>query len=287
MTYRVYYSLLALLLCTCVCWSVRNVDDRYRAKPGVCPSTDGYDVCGGEICFRDDDCLGDEKCCENECGRRCTTPYLGEPKPGVCPSDVISVRVAGVCVESCSHDIQCPNDEKCCSNGCGLQCTAPYKDEPKPGVCPKVPPGTVGLCAEWCSSDSQCPNDEKCCSNGCGHMCSAPFKDEPKPGVCPKLPPGTVGICVESCSSDSDCPNDEKCCSNGCGHTCSAPFKDEPKPGVCPRKFIGLGECNKPCSSDSDCPDEDKCCRTRCGRQCVTPSRCLGPHSPFCREVEP
>jgi len=53
----------------------------------------------------------------------------GEPKPGVCPSDVSSVRAAGLCVEECSHDRQCPNDEKCCSNGCGHQCTAPYKGE--------------------------------------------------------------------------------------------------------------------------------------------------------------
>ncbi len=29
-----------------------------------------------------------------------------------------------MCAEMCSHDSDCPNDEKCCSNGCGHQCTA-------------------------------------------------------------------------------------------------------------------------------------------------------------------
>uniref|UniRef100_A0A673JF58 WAP domain-containing protein n=1 Tax=Sinocyclocheilus rhinocerous TaxID=307959 RepID=A0A673JF58_9TELE len=40
-------------------------------------------------------------------------------KPGVCPSKNLGI---GVCAELCSHDSDCPNDEKCCSNGCGHQC---------------------------------------------------------------------------------------------------------------------------------------------------------------------
>ncbi len=43
-------------------------------------------------------------------------------KPGVCPKK-LGVAVSGVCHEMCSHDGDCPNDEKCCSNGCGHQCT--------------------------------------------------------------------------------------------------------------------------------------------------------------------
>uniref|UniRef100_A0A672R6J1 WAP domain-containing protein n=1 Tax=Sinocyclocheilus grahami TaxID=75366 RepID=A0A672R6J1_SINGR len=48
-------------------------------------------------------------------------------KPGVCPSKNLRI---GVCAEICSHDSDCPNDEKCCSNGCGCQCMAPYR-----GIC--------------------------------------------------------------------------------------------------------------------------------------------------------
>uniref|UniRef100_A0A8C7I2C5 WAP domain-containing protein n=1 Tax=Oncorhynchus kisutch TaxID=8019 RepID=A0A8C7I2C5_ONCKI len=88
-------------------------------------------------------------------------------KPGVCP-----VRRWGICAELCSNDSDCPNDEKCCHNGCGHDCIAPYTA--KPGVCP-VRRWGMGICAELCSNDSDCPNDEKCCHNGCGHNCIAPY----------------------------------------------------------------------------------------------------------------
>uniref|UniRef100_G1QA46 WAP domain-containing protein n=1 Tax=Myotis lucifugus TaxID=59463 RepID=G1QA46_MYOLU len=44
----------------------------------------------------------------------------------------------------------------------------------KPGLCPKVPKGTVGPCVEECSGDASCPSHLKCCSNGCGHVCKPP-----------------------------------------------------------------------------------------------------------------
>ncbi len=47
-------------------------------------------------------------------------------KPGACPKK-LGVRP---CVEMCFDDSDCPNDEKCCSNGCGHQCMPPYK-----GIC--------------------------------------------------------------------------------------------------------------------------------------------------------
>uniref|UniRef100_A0A671M541 WAP domain-containing protein n=1 Tax=Sinocyclocheilus anshuiensis TaxID=1608454 RepID=A0A671M541_9TELE len=43
-------------------------------------------------------------------------------KPGVCPGNNFEEAMLGVCAEMCSHDNDCPNDEKCCSNGCGHQC---------------------------------------------------------------------------------------------------------------------------------------------------------------------
>uniref|UniRef100_A0A8L0DNN7 WAP domain-containing protein n=1 Tax=Oncorhynchus mykiss TaxID=8022 RepID=A0A8L0DNN7_ONCMY len=44
-------------------------------------------------------------------------------KPGVCPRRPWGV---GTCAELCSNDSDCPNDEKCCHNGCGHDCIAPY-----------------------------------------------------------------------------------------------------------------------------------------------------------------
>ncbi len=84
-----------------------------------------------------------------------------------------------MCAEMCSHDSDCPNDEKCCSNGCGHQCMDLYIGmllhtnalviffsitviesfsdlvslcvciTEKPGVCPRRFYG-VGFCAELC-----------------------------------------------------------------------------------------------------------------------------------------
>uniref|UniRef100_A0A3P9CWV7 WAP domain-containing protein n=1 Tax=Maylandia zebra TaxID=106582 RepID=A0A3P9CWV7_9CICH len=143
-------------------------------------------------------------------------------KPGVCPRRRLHNRR---CTKSCSKDRDCPNNEKCCSNGCGHECMAPLSA--KPGVCPRRRLD-FGHCAEICSNDRDCPNNEKCCSNGCGHECMAPVIA--KPGVCPprRL---DFGHCAEICSNDRDCPNNEKCCSNGCGHECMAPFTQK-------RKFI-------------------------------------------------
>uniref|UniRef100_A0A672QNA8 Perlwapin-like n=1 Tax=Sinocyclocheilus grahami TaxID=75366 RepID=A0A672QNA8_SINGR len=151
------------------------------------------------------------------------------PKPGVRLKNNLEVAVSGVCAEMCSCD--CPNNQKCCSNGCGRQCMAPYKE--KPGVCPSKNLG-LGACVEMCSQDGDCPNDEKCCSNGCGHQCTAVSKE--KPGVCPRRFLG-VGLCKKLCVNDIDCPNDEKCCSTKCGRECTPPFEVRPdqclRPNVC------------------------------------------------------
>uniref|UniRef100_A0A673MTE1 WAP domain-containing protein n=1 Tax=Sinocyclocheilus rhinocerous TaxID=307959 RepID=A0A673MTE1_9TELE len=44
-------------------------------------------------------------------------------KPGQCPPQSSGRRS---CISSCKSDSNCPNNEKCCSNGCGRYCTAPY-----------------------------------------------------------------------------------------------------------------------------------------------------------------
>uniref|UniRef100_A0A673JI39 WAP four-disulfide core domain 2 n=1 Tax=Sinocyclocheilus rhinocerous TaxID=307959 RepID=A0A673JI39_9TELE len=111
-------------------------------------------------------------------------------KPGVCPRRKFG---AGMCAEFCVNDSDCPNNEKCCSNGCGHECTAPYTGMNiilyyiilmfgsafsfplnllKPGRC-ALPKGTP-MCAEYCYHDGQCPAEQKCCPTTCGHACSEP-----------------------------------------------------------------------------------------------------------------
>uniref|UniRef100_A0A4W5KYC3 WAP domain-containing protein n=1 Tax=Hucho hucho TaxID=62062 RepID=A0A4W5KYC3_9TELE len=53
-------------------------------------------------------------------------------KPGVCPHRRWGV---GTCAELCSNDSDCPNDEKCCHNGCGHDCIAPYTATRGNGEC--------------------------------------------------------------------------------------------------------------------------------------------------------
>uniref|UniRef100_A0A672JZ84 WAP domain-containing protein n=1 Tax=Sinocyclocheilus grahami TaxID=75366 RepID=A0A672JZ84_SINGR len=88
-------------------------------------------------------------------------------RPGECPP-LSSVR--RLCTWSCTSDFNCPNNEKCCSNGCGRYCTAPYTV--KPNQCPN--PKNIPLSAESCFNDGQCPATQKCCPTTSGHACSEP-----------------------------------------------------------------------------------------------------------------
>lgn len=98
-----------------------------------------------------------------------------------CPS--VGSDEAGVCVESCSADSDCPDTALCCSNGCGHVCkdsiTIPYHTTSL--VCPEVTEDTAGICSEQCDD---CADGELCCSNGCGHVC--------KEGVVPDSTCGTL-----------------------------------------------------------------------------------------------
>ena len=48
---------------------------------------------------------------------------FGLPKDGKCP--VVPSNSGGICVQECYEDIDCPNIQLCCSNGCGHTCVMP------------------------------------------------------------------------------------------------------------------------------------------------------------------
>uniref|UniRef100_A0A673GY65 WAP four-disulfide core domain 2 n=1 Tax=Sinocyclocheilus rhinocerous TaxID=307959 RepID=A0A673GY65_9TELE len=160
---------------------------RITAKPGECPPQSSERRLCTSSCKSDSNCPNNEKCCSNGCGRYCTAPYTGicvilfcewkcsafsdgvciTAKPGRCPPQSSGRRL---CTSSCKSDSNCPNNEKCCSNGCGRYCTAPYTV--KPGQCPKLK--NIPLCAESCFHDGQCPTTQKCCPTTSGRACSEP-----------------------------------------------------------------------------------------------------------------
>nr|XP_024662316.1 NF-X1-type zinc finger protein NFXL1 isoform X2 [Maylandia zebra] len=295
-------------------------------KPGVCPRRRlDFGHCA-EICSNDRDCPNNEKCCSNGCGHECMAPLSECPshlnlalsrkgcngcprghiccicdgeevcvppvstKPGVCPRRRLHNRR---CTKSCSKDRDCPNNEKCCSNGCGHECMAPlsecprhlnlalsrqgYEDCPrdhiccvydgeevcvppvstKPGVCPRRRLD-FGHCAEICSNDRDCPNNEKCCSNGCGHECMAPVIE------CPRH----LNLAL-SHKGYEDCPRDHICCVYDGEEVCVPPVST--KPGVCPPRRLDFGHCAEICSNDRDCPNNEKCCSNGCGHECMAP----------------
>ncbi|XP_071805737.1 uncharacterized protein [Asterias amurensis] len=276
-------------------------------KTGECPIPD-RDVIGLciEECSTDRDCSGDLKCCSNSCGHQCIEAVQERPviHAGDCP--LIDDGVFGVCSESCNHDGNCTETQKCCSNGCGHSCmevvqpvvcaeimcaiycefgyqqtqdgcdTCSCLEDTDPDLsgCPIVNADVFGLCVEDCSTHSDCNEFHICCPNGCGHQCMAPI-NAVKEGSCPVLEDGMIGLCVESCSSDGECNNDMKCCSNGCGHTCVQPVKAV-KEGSCPVIEDGMmGLCVESCSSDGECNNDMKCCSNGCGHTCVQPAKAV------------
>ncbi|XP_036041139.1 WAP four-disulfide core domain protein 2 isoform X2 [Onychomys torridus] len=128
-------------------------------KPGVCPQLQERTDCAKE-CSTDDHCLDNLKCCQAGCSSVCFTPNgLNEEKlrdtvpstnhtspseggqvsttplamaeeesnlekQGTCPS--VDFPKLGICEDQCQLDKQCPDNMKCCRNGCGkMTCATP------------------------------------------------------------------------------------------------------------------------------------------------------------------
>ncbi|NWX00246.1 WAP protein, partial [Caloenas nicobarica] len=94
-----------------------------QEKPGICPPAEGTPTAAapcGPACAGDGQCLGAQKCCSSRCGHECLAPE--RDKPGQCPK-VRPRRPPEPCAEqdSCSHDRDCPRQEKCCFSGCAMR----------------------------------------------------------------------------------------------------------------------------------------------------------------------
>ncbi|XP_067303562.1 whey acidic protein-like [Pseudorasbora parva] len=277
--------LCAVLLCLSGCLSSTEAATGLNTagNPGVCPrriyTAEECKWIRFVSCTDDSECANNEKCCSNGCGLQCMAPAT--EKPGVCPSR--NINPAECAMTSfrwmCADDSDCARNEKCCHNGCVLQCMAPVTVNP--GLCP-IRRYTAEECA-WipfvsCTDDSNCANNEKCCNSGCGLQCMAPAPPRVKAEVCPsgKMYPA---VCRPTrfrwmCADDSDCAKNEKCCHNGCGFQCTAPVTVNP--GVCPIRLYTEEECTwirfVSCADDSDCANNEKCCNNGCGLQCMAPA---------------
>ncbi|CAB3405792.1 unnamed protein product [Caenorhabditis bovis] len=160
------------------------------------------------LCSSDKDCI-DSRCFKigyNGLGFCCSGE---EPstRDGRCPSQ--SADKSKCIMEpssTCFADAECPEDEKCCFNGCTLSCTQPEgytmrkmstnmktTHHYQPGDVEKYNKGhlsslvadcadqipTNGTCSTECHSDSQCPGIKRCCRQGCSTTCMYPVRSTP------------------------------------------------------------------------------------------------------------
>uniref|UniRef100_A0A452RT14 WAP domain-containing protein n=1 Tax=Ursus americanus TaxID=9643 RepID=A0A452RT14_URSAM len=111
-----------------------------------------------------------------------TVEGASKAKHGACP---FTPRVLCLVFEppQCQSDWQCPKEQKCCREYCGIKCVDPV-DPSKPV---KVNPGKcladTGECKkpnppDLCLNDGHCRNGLKCCKGVCGNSCFEPVEGE-------------------------------------------------------------------------------------------------------------
>ncbi|XP_045168888.2 papilin-like [Mercenaria mercenaria] len=79
-------------------------------------------------------------------------------KPGKCPD---SKGMFGICAAMCSGDHTCPENQKCCSNGCGHTC-----QDPAPDTCHEFCGGIAGITCpdgKTCKLTGNFPDAGGCC----------------------------------------------------------------------------------------------------------------------------
>ncbi|XP_052069153.1 kielin/chordin-like protein isoform X2 [Mytilus californianus] len=295
-------------ICEFVC-----VDPNLVTKPGECPLVNLTAITcpDGPLprhCIDDGSCPMDQKCCRRRCATVCTYPVTRD-KPGECPY----VNLAAISCPAnsfptkCLNDGSCPGNQKCCNQGCSIDCTDPGNPCPPEPVCPSSSVGprdceprcifeyvtsTNGVrCKVGCTRgplgprpgpDHPCPPTE-CPLNGPSTDPGEPGPPSPAPGPqtkpCAKCcgPPPCCSFCID-CEIGNPLPN----------HYCGSTDK------VCPKSYycktnpeIGrLGVCCKG-TRPNKCP-ADKFKNTKCNekskiRLCKTDDNC-SPNKKCCKQ---
>ncbi|CAH1791827.1 unnamed protein product, partial [Owenia fusiformis] len=155
-----------------------NLDCPYGLTVGHdgCEECSCYDPCEAHECPEDMQCQVRREACQQEpCAYRPTCTFV--ERPGICPPmghlvDCANPNEVPISSE-CRMDTDCPNNEKCCDQGCGdYKCI--------PGV--QIQPPILGGCA---STQHGCCSDGVTSSNEYGSNCPPGGCGSTRYGCCP------------------------------------------------------------------------------------------------------
>jgi uncharacterized protein YkuJ len=146
-------------------------------KEGNCPikvTTKKGNKKAESKCDADSECVGVQKCCQQETGAfDCVDPAAKAKGP--CPADRVGRPFKSDV--TCSSDDGCPGNTQCCARAGAQVCRSP--DLLKEGSCPiKVTTKKGNKKAESkCDADSECFGVQKCCQHETGAFdCVDPAK---------------------------------------------------------------------------------------------------------------
>lgn len=236
-----------------------NDDIKRNNAAGICPSEENvavgscFNIDDSMRCSNNQDCQGEQLCCQSGCGKICTEPDIPLTP---CQRQFRMAAIQLLYKKDTCNPVYIP---RCNSDGlykrkqCLLMhgiCWCVYKNgtkiegsevrgnpdcskASKPGSCSDAFNWNVTLFDEGCQSDNDCSGPDKCCPNGFGHQCAVPdgmLKTERnKRSLPPGCPNGNTMKCcdIDLCLHEI-CPKQPTavCRANPCDD-CAIEFYDD------------------------------------------------------------
>jgi hypothetical protein len=276
--------------CETYCDPYGNCEDEcwfQESCPTTCDSggttNNGDNNQGGDFCYSDAECSGDDICVGNSCERPDTAErgtagicQACETKSDCVDPNALCVQLRNddsgpaerVCTAPCGSDSDCPSGFECSNIGGSTQCL-PEPNANNVRTCESAPDLE-------CVTARDCAAGESCVNNECEAPDTAECGADADCGsgeVCDRqecVPEGTEN----ECTTRSDCASGQVCTNGTCeGGTESCVFNNEcSEEGLCVN-----GNCFSACSQDDDCGNLEHCrqgiCRTT---ECNGTSDCAG-----------
>ncbi|KHJ87891.1 WAP-type 'four-disulfide core [Oesophagostomum dentatum] len=199
------------------CFQTESCPPQPRCVLNLCPRGEPFISSVGvvETCSARDQCPAEHWCHQvgfSSSGLCCPSP-AALIHSGVCPAATPLLDRIGSCRFDCRADEDCLINEKCCYDGCGMQCKGQYSNHILQLLHSEV----------FMFSDLFSDTETSPLSSLGGNEDKKP--EVIKPGACPYFDERqcSVQLRVNQCGSDEDCLGVQKCCSDGCAKKCLYP----------------------------------------------------------------